>query len=146
MTALSVDGAPGIPMHHELLSAGARALALLQHPPMHTCPHTWLQRWYSFFEYRQDLKLPLVFRAQVGSEATDPIFCADNAIYMLQIRPGASCFAVLDVLSICGQRERVLMGLAAGCSCALLLLPTADPFSPWHGLSRCARIGRVGAF
>ena len=57
----------------------------------------------------------LVFRAQVGSEATDPIFRADNAIYMLQIRPGASCFAVLDVLSICGQRERALMFDGPGC-------------------------------
>ena len=133
-------------MQYELLSPIARALALLQHPSQHTCPHTLRQRWQTDVVCRQDLKLPLVFRAQVGSEATDPIFCADNAIYMLQIRPGASCFAVLDVLSICGQRERVLMGLASGCSCALLLLPTADPFSPWHGLSRCARIGRVGAF
>ena len=105
-------------MHHELLSAGARALALLQHPPMHTCPHTWLQRWYSFFEYRQDLKLPLVFRAQVGSEATGPILCGDNAISLLQIRRSAACIAVLLMLSVCAWRAHMLCRVAAATVCA----------------------------
>ena len=80
MTALSVDGAPGGPMHHELLSAIAHALALLQHPSRLTCPHTLLHRRCAFFAHRQDLQLPLVFRAQVGSEAMDPILVVDNAI------------------------------------------------------------------
>ena len=91
-------------MHHELLSAGTRPLVLLQHPSMHTCPHTWLQRWYSFFEYRQDLKLPLVFRLQVGSEATDPILLADNAISVHQIGCGAACFEAPEVLLVCGHQ------------------------------------------
>ena len=98
-------------MHHELLSAVARVLALLRHPSLHSCPHTWPQRWYSFFEYRQDLKLPLVLRAQVGSEATALILLADNAISVLKTRPGADCFASLDVLPVAPQRERVLMGV-----------------------------------
>ena len=37
---LQVDGAPGVPMHHELLSPLARALAFLQHPSHHPRPHT----------------------------------------------------------------------------------------------------------
>ena len=90
-------------MHHELLSAVARVLALLRHPSLHSCPHTWPQRWYSFFEYRQDLKLPLVLRAQVGSEATALILLADNAISVLKTRPGADCFASLDVLPVAPQ-------------------------------------------
>ena len=133
-------------MHHELLSAVARVLALLRHPSLHSCPHTWPQRWYSFFEYRQDLKLPLVFRAQVGSEATALILLADNAISVLKTRPGADCFAALDVLPVAPLRERVLMGPAAGGSRALLLLPTAGPASPYHGLSRCTRTRCKGAF
>ena len=87
-------------MQHELLSAGAHVLAMLQHSSLHTCPHTWPQRWHSFFECRPDLKLPLVFRVQVGSEATGPILLADNAISMRKIRPGADCFAALDVLPV----------------------------------------------
>ena len=79
MAAFSADGTPGSPMHHELLSPLARALALLQHSSLHTCPHTLPQRWQTDVVCRQDLKLPLVFRAQVGSEATGPILCGDNA-------------------------------------------------------------------
>ena len=67
-------------MQHELLSTTARALALLQHPSRFTCPHTLLQRRCAFFVHRQDLQLPPVFRAQVGSEATDQILLVDNAI------------------------------------------------------------------
>ena len=67
-------------MHHELLSPVARALALLQHPSHHPRPHTLALRRDSSFEYRRDLKLLLVFRAQVGSEATALILLADNAI------------------------------------------------------------------
>ena len=93
----------GLPMQHELLSPIARALTLLQHPSRHTCPHTLRQRWHSHGECRQDLKLPLVFCAQVGSEATDPILLADNAISMLHLRPGAACFAAPDVLSVCAS-------------------------------------------
>ena len=85
-------------MHHELLSTMARVLALLQHPSRLTCPHTLLHRRCAFFAHRQDLQLPLVFRAQVRYEATDPILLVDNAISLLQIRPGGVCFTVLDVL------------------------------------------------
>ena len=85
-------------MHHELLSTVARVLALLQHPSRLTCPHTLLHRRCAFFAHRQDLQLPLVFRAQVRYEATDPILLVDNAISLLQIRPGGVCFTVLDVL------------------------------------------------
>ena len=133
-------------MHHELLSALARALAFLQHPSQHPRPHTLALRRCAFFAHRRDLKLPLVFRAQVGSEATDPILGADNAISLLQIRPGADCFAALDVLPVAPLQERVLMGPAAGGSRALLLLPTAGPASPYHGLSRCTRTRCKGAF
>ena len=95
-------------MQHELLSAGAHVLAMLQHSSLHTCPHTWPQRWHSFFECRPDLKLPLVFRAQVGSEATGPILCGDNATSVLQIREGVACFAVPGVLFVCALRGHVL--------------------------------------
>ena len=37
----------GLPMHHELLSTTALALALLQHPSPLTCPHTLPQRWHA---------------------------------------------------------------------------------------------------
>ena len=83
----------GLPMQHELLSTTARALALLQYPSRFTCPHTLLQRRCAFFVHRQDLQLPPVFRAQVGSEATDRILLVDNAIAVRKIRPGADCFA-----------------------------------------------------
>ena len=95
-------------MQHELLSPIARALTLLQHPSRHTCPHTLRQRWHSHGECRQDLKLPLVFRAQVGSEATGPILCGDNATSVLQIREGVACFAVPGVLFVCALRGHVL--------------------------------------
>ena len=52
VAALSVDGAPGSPMHQQLLSPVARALALLQHPPRHTCSHTLALRRYSQKAYR----------------------------------------------------------------------------------------------
>ena len=91
-------------MHHELLSTTMCALAALQHPSLHTCPHTLRQRWQTDVVCRQDLKLPLVFRLQVGSEATDPILLADNAISVQQIRRGAACFAAPVVLSVCGRR------------------------------------------
>ena len=87
-------------MHHDLLSAPARALAFPQHPSHHPRPHTLALRRYSQKAYRRDLKVLLVFRAQVRSEATDPIFVADNAISVLQIRPGDACFAVLEALSV----------------------------------------------
>ena len=63
-----------------------------------------------FFECRPDLKLPLVFRVQVGSEATGPILLADNAISMRKIRPGADCFAALDVLPVAPLREHLQSG------------------------------------
>ena len=88
----------------------------------------------------------LVFRVQVGSEAVDPVLGGDNAISERKIRPGADCFAALDVLPVAPLRERVLMGPAAGGSRALLLLPTAGPASPYHGLSRCTRTRCKGAF
>ena len=116
-------------MQYELLSPIARALALLQHPSQHTCPHTLRQRWQTDVVCRQDFKLPLVFRAQVGSEATGPILLADNAISVRKIRPSADCFAALDVLPVAPLRERVLMGPAAGgsrarsCFCQRLALP-----------------------
>ena len=96
-------------MHHELLSPLARALALHQHPSLYTCSHTLRQRWQTDVVCRQDLKLPLVFRAQVGSEATGPILLADNAISARQLRPGAACFPVLDVQSL-GAFTRAVQG------------------------------------
>ena len=88
-------------MQHELLSTTARALALLQHPSRFTCPHTLLHRRCAFRAHRQDLQLPPVFRAQVGSEATDKLLLVDNAIYVRKIRPaGADCFAALDLLPV----------------------------------------------
>ena len=113
MAALSVDGAPGVPMHQELLAQIARALALLQHPFHYPCPHTLHQRRYSQKAYRQYLKLPPVFRAQVGSEATGPILCWANAISLLQIRLAAACFAVLLMLSVCASRAHMLCRVAA---------------------------------
>ena len=113
MAALSVDGAPGSPMHQQLLSPVARALALLQHPPRHTCSHTLALRRCAFFVHRQDLQLPPVFRAQVGSEATGPILCWANAISLLQIRLAAACFAVLLMLSVCASRAHMLCRVAA---------------------------------
>ena len=51
----------------------------------------------------------LVFRAQVGYEVTDPIILADNAISARQIRAGAACFPVLDVLWL-GACTRAVQG------------------------------------
>ena len=83
---------------------------------------------------------------EAGSADTKMNIVVDNAIPMRKIRPGADCFAALDVLPVAPLRERVLMGPAAGGSRALLLLPTAGPASPYHGLSRCTRTWCKGAF
>ena len=88
-------------MHHELLSPLARALAFLQHPSQQPRPHTLALRRCAFRAHRRNLQLLLVFRAQVGYEATAPIVVVDNAIPMLKIRRAAASFAVLDVPSVC---------------------------------------------
>ena len=49
------------------------------------------------------LNLPPVSRAQVEFEVTPPILTGDNAISVLQMRDGAACFAVLDVLPVCAS-------------------------------------------
>ena len=90
---------PGGPTHYELLSTSAQALALLRNPSHRFCAHTWPERRCAFCAHRRDLTLLLVFRAQVGSEATDPILMVDNATYMLHIRVGVACLAALEVLS-----------------------------------------------
>ena len=87
-------------MHHELLSALARALAFLQHPSQHPRPHTLALRRCAFFAHRRDLKLPLVFRVQVGSEATEFILLVDNATSVPQILHAGAYFAALDMLSV----------------------------------------------
>ena len=87
-------------MHSELLSTVAQALALLLHPSLHTYPHTLPQRRCAFRAHRRNLQLLLVFRAQVGYEATAPIVVVDNAIPMLKIRRAAASFAVLNVPSV----------------------------------------------
>ena len=118
-------------MHHELLAPDARALALLQHPSHHTCTHTWPHRWYSQKAYRQDLTLPLVFCAQVGSEATDPFLFGANATYVLQVRPAAALLLGLaGVARLWGLRAACAVWLAVGGSrpCVLLLLPV--PYIP----------------
>ena len=97
-------------MHHELLSPLARALAFLQHPSHHPRPHTLALRRHSFFECRRDLKLLLVFRAQVGCELTDLFLGGDNGFSVLQMRDGAACFAVLDVLFVCASYEGMCCG------------------------------------
>ena len=58
----------------------------------------------------QDLELPLVLCAQVGSEATDPFLCGANAVSMLQVRPGAASFAMLEVLSAVAYTRAVQGG------------------------------------
>ena len=70
------------------------------------CVHSRAHIW--------DRLVLLVFRAQVGSEATGPILLADNAISVRKIRPSADCFAALDVLPVTPLRERVLLWPAAG--------------------------------
>ena len=87
-------------MHHELLSTTMCALAALQHPSLHTCPHTLRQRWQTDVVCRQDLKLPLVFRVQVGSEATEFILLVDNATSVPQILHAGAYFAALEMPSV----------------------------------------------
>ena len=48
----------------------------------------------------QDLELPLVLCAQVGSEATDFILLVDNATSVLQILHAGAYFAALEMLSV----------------------------------------------
>ena len=55
-------------------------------------------------------KLPLVFRVQVGCEATVPILGGDNAISVLQMCGRAACFAVLDVLPVAPLTRACAMG------------------------------------
>ena len=76
-------------MHHELLSPPARTLAFLQHPSQQPRPHTLALRRCAFRAHRRDLKLPLMFRVQVGCEAIDLFLCADNGFSVLQMRDGA---------------------------------------------------------
>ena len=137
MAALSVDGAPGVPMHQQLLSPLAHALAMLQHPSRHTCPHTLRQRWQTDVVCRQDLKLPPVFRVQVGCEATDLVLGGDNAFSMLQIRPGDACFAVLEALSVAPLTRACAGGGAADVSRARVSRRTAVSPSPCHGVVIC---------
>ena len=87
-------------MHHVLLSQIARALALLQHPPPLPCAHTLALRRHAFFACRRDLKVLLVFRAQVGSEAPDPFLRWANASSVPQILLAGAFFAALEMLSV----------------------------------------------
>ena len=136
----------GLPMQHELLSPIARALTLLQHPSRHTCPHTLCQRWQTDVVCRQDLKLPPVFRVQVGCEATDLVLGGDNTFSMLQIRPGDACFAVLEALSVAPLTRACAGGDAADVSRARVSRRTAVSPSPCHGVVTCTRIGCVIIF
>ncbi len=52
----------------------------------------------------------LVFRAQGGSEATDPFLCWANAFSVLQMCDGAACFAALVVLPVAPAYEGVCCG------------------------------------
>ena len=56
------------------------------------------------------LNLPPVSRAQVEFEVTPPILTGDNAISVLQMRDGAACFAVLDVLPVRGATGACAVG------------------------------------
>ena len=56
------------------------------------------------------LNLPPVSRAQVEFEVTPPILRGDNAISVLQMRDGAACFAVLDVLPVRGATGACAVG------------------------------------
>ena len=74
MAAFSVDGAPGSPMHQQLLSP----LAHMPSPCSSTHPRSpartlWLCCGTLKKHTALSLKLLLVLRVQVGSEATDPI-------------------------------------------------------------------------
>ena len=133
-------------MHHELLSPIARALALLQHPPHHPCVHTLALRRHAFFACRRDLKVLLEFRAQVGSEATGPILCGDNAFPVRQICDGAACSAMLDVLSVAPLRELCREGGCWGGSRARVPLETTGSSRPCHLLNTCTKIGFVITF
>ena len=133
-------------MHHVLLSQIARALALLQHPPPLPCAHTLALRRHAFFACRRNLKVLLVFRAQVGSEATDRILLVDNAIAVRKILPGADCFAALDVLPVAPLREHLQSG-GHYMRFARVRAPrtTVSP-SLCCGLVMCTRIGCVNTF
>lgn len=52
----------------------------------------------------------LHFQSTVGSEATDPFLCGANAVSMLQVRPGAASFAMLEVLSAVAYTRAVQGG------------------------------------
>ena len=133
-------------MHHELLSPLARALAFLQHPSQQPRPHTLALRRCAFFAHRRDLKLPLMFRVQVGCEATDPLLGGDNAISVLQIRPGDACFAVLEALSVAPLTRVCAGGGAPDFSRARVSRRTAVSPSPCHVVVICTRIGCVIIF
>ena len=92
------------------------------------------------------LKLPPVFRAQVGSEATDPILCWASAVSMLQMLDGAACFAVLEVLSVPPSRERVQRRVLMTVLRALSYQGTVVYCSSCDGLGRCTRTGCVSTF
>jgi hypothetical protein len=97
-------------MHHELLaSLGEHSPCSSIHPitPAHILGLTG----GTLKTYRQDLTLPLVFCAQVGSEATDPFLLGANATSVLQVRPAAVYFSAWLVLPGCGAYEpHVLYG------------------------------------
>ena len=122
----------GLHLQHELLSTTARALALLQHPSRFTCPHTLLHRRCAFRAHRQDLQLPPVFRAQVGSEATDQILLVDNAMYVRKIRPGADCFAALDLLPVAPYESVCRVEATTGVSRVCARRGTTVSPSPCH--------------
>ena len=100
-------------MHHVLLSPIAHALALLQHPHHNTWPQTFPLRRYSqkAFHTALSLKLLLVLRVQVRSEAIAPILGGDNASSMLHLRPGAACFAAPEVLTVLRPTRACVVGL-----------------------------------
>ena len=79
------------------------------------------------FAHRLYLELPLVFRAQVGSEATDRIRLVDNATYVHKILHAGAYFAALGVLSVTPARALVrfgsLGGWLGGMLCGLSQLP-----------------------
>ena len=95
MAALSVDGAPGSPMHQQLLSPVARALAFACSSTHPGTPGRTLSLSGGTLKKHSalSLKLLLVLRVQVRSEAIAPILGGDNASSMLHLRPGAACFA-----------------------------------------------------
>ena len=131
-------------MHHELLSPLAHALAMLQHPPRHTCPLTLCISGGTLKKRTAlSLNLPPVSRAQVEFEVTPPILTGDNAISVLQMRDGAACFAVLDVLSVSGLYERCAEMGAAGLSRARAPPETTVSSSSCHELNTFTRTGAL---